>query len=164
MALAYSASVFVKVPIDNVMAAVFDRPVSPVCGQHLLRVGLLRSLAGDAVGDITGVFTGLFICELALDDKSLPDVRKIQIVIQFGCDPDFTDFNSAVIRRIAKDKIGIFAIFEVYGDVLKNTGLVVFDRKMVMSFTLQDQIVGDISLGQKGIGGNFFTLDIDGIK
>jgi hypothetical protein len=146
------------------MAAVFDRPVSPVCGKHLLRVGLSRSLAGDAIGDFTGVFTGLFICELALDDKSLPNVRKIQIVIKFGCGPDFTDFNSAVIRRIEKEKIGIFAIFEVYGNVLKNTGLVVFDRKMVMSVTLQDQIVGDISLGQKGIGGNFFTLDIDGIK
>jgi hypothetical protein len=33
-----------------------------------------------------------------------------------------------------------------------------------MSFTLPDQIVGDLALGQQGIGGNFFTLDIYGIK
>jgi hypothetical protein len=33
-----------------------------------------------------------------------------------------------------------------------------------MSVTVYDQIVGDISLGQKGIGGNFFTLNIYGIK
>jgi len=146
------------------MAAVFDRPVSPVCGKHLLRVGLLRSSAGYAIGDFTGVFTGLFICELALDNKSLPNVRKIQIAIKLGCGPDFTGFNSAVIRRIAKDKIGIFAVFEVYRNVLKNAGLVIFNCKVVVSFTVQDQIVGDISLGQKGIGGNFFTLDIYGIK
>ena len=33
-----------------------------------------------------------------------------------------------------------------------------------MSFTLKDQIVGDLSLGQKGISGDFFTLNINGIK
>jgi len=33
-----------------------------------------------------------------------------------------------------------------------------------MSFTVTDQIVGDLALGQQGIGGNFFSLDIDGIK
>jgi hypothetical protein len=47
---------------------------------------------------------------------------------------------------------------------LKKTGLVVFDGEVVMSFTLPDQIVGDLALGQQGIGGNFFALDIDCIK
>ena len=90
------------------MTAVFDRPVSTVCGKHLLRVGLLRSSAGYAIGDFTGFFTGFFICELALDDKSLPNVRKVQIAVKFGCGPDFTDFNPAVIRRIAEGKIGTY--------------------------------------------------------
>jgi hypothetical protein len=35
---------------------------------------------------------------------------------------------------------------------------------VVMSFTVPDQIVGDLALSQKGIGGNFFALNIDGIK
>jgi hypothetical protein len=47
---------------------------------------------------------------------------------------------------------------------LKKTGLVVFDGEVVMSFTLADQIVGDLALGQQGIGGNLFALDIDGIQ
>jgi hypothetical protein len=47
---------------------------------------------------------------------------------------------------------------------LKKTGLVVFDGEVVMSFTLPDQIVGDLALGQEGIGGNILTLNIDGIK
>jgi hypothetical protein len=42
--------------------------------------------------------------------------------------------------------------------------LVVFDGEVVMRFTVLDQIVGDLALGQEGIGGNFFTLNIDGIK
>ena len=74
---------------------------------------MFRGSAGYAIGDFTGVFTGLFICELALDDKSLPNVRKVQIAVKFGCGPDFTDFNPAVVRWIAKDKIRIFAVFEV---------------------------------------------------
>jgi hypothetical protein len=33
-----------------------------------------------------------------------------------------------------------------------------------MSFTLAEQILGDLALGQQGIGGNLFALDIDGIQ
>ena len=60
MALAYPAAVFVIVPIDNVMTAVFDDPVSPAGGKYAFRVGLFRGSAGNAIGDFTGVFTGFF--------------------------------------------------------------------------------------------------------
>ena len=33
-----------------------------------------------------------------------------------------------------------------------------------MSFTIPDHIVGDRALGQEGIGGDIFALNIDGIK
>ena len=164
MAGSYPAAVFVIVPIDNVMTAVFYAPVSAVGGKHALRVGLLSSSARNAIGDVTGVFTGFFICGLALDDKSLSDVRKIQVAVEFGCGPDFADFDAAVIRRVTLDKIGVLAIFKIERNVLKKTGLVVFDGKMVMSFTFADQIVGDLALGQQSIGGNLFALNIDGIK
>ncbi len=39
----YAAAVFVIVPIDNVMTAVFDAPVATVGGKHAVRVGFLRS-------------------------------------------------------------------------------------------------------------------------
>ena len=42
---------------------------------------MLRGPAGNAIGDFTGVFTGFFICELALDDKSLCDVRKVHDMV-----------------------------------------------------------------------------------
>jgi len=109
----YAAAVFVIVPIDNVMTAVFDAPVATVGGEHALRVGLLRSPAGNAIGDFTGVFAGFFICGLPLDEKSLSDVRKVQIAVEFGCGPDFADFDPAVIRRVAMDKIWVLPVFKI---------------------------------------------------
>jgi hypothetical protein len=146
------------------MATVFDTPVATVGGKHALRVGLLRSSARNAIGNFTGVFSGFFIGGFPLDDKSLSDVRKVQIVVEFGCDPDFADFDPAVVRGIAMYKIRILPVFKVQRDVLKKTGLVVFNGEVVMSVTVPDQIVGDRALGQEGIGGNIFALNIDGIK
>jgi hypothetical protein len=33
-----------------------------------------------------------------------------------------------------------------------------------MGVALPDQVIGDVALGQKGIGGNIFVLNIDGIQ
>lgn len=113
MAGSYPAAVFVIVPIDNVMTAVFDAPMAAVGGKHALRVGLFSSSAGNAIGDVTGVICGFFIGGLALDDKSLSDMWKVQIVVEFSCGPDFADFDSAVIRRVALDKIGVLPVFKI---------------------------------------------------
>jgi hypothetical protein len=107
MADSYAAAVFVIVPIDDVMATVFDTPVATVGCKHTLRVGLLRSSAGDAIGDFTGYSPVFLSVALPLDEKSLSDVRKVQIAVEFGCGPDFADFYSTVIRRVAMDKIGV---------------------------------------------------------
>jgi hypothetical protein len=146
------------------MTAVFNAPVAAVGGKNALRVSLLRGSAGDAVGDFTGVFTGFFICGLSLDEKSLSDMRKVQIAVEFSGGPDFADFDASMVRRIEIDKIGILPIFEVKGDVLKETGLVVFDGEVVMSVAFFDQVGGDLALSQQGVGGNFFALNIDGVK
>jgi len=146
------------------MAAVFDAPMAAVGGKNALSVGLLGGSAGDAVGDFTGVFTAFFICGLPLDDKSLSDVREVQIAVEFGRGPDFADFDPAVVRRVVIDKIGVPPVFKVQRDVLKKCGLVVFDGEVVMSVALFDQVGGDLALGQKGIGGNFLALNVDGIK
>ena len=82
------------------MTAVFDTPVAAVGGKHTLRIGLIRSAAGNAIGDVTGVFTGFFICGLPLDKKRLADVRKVQIAVEFGCVPDFFGFRSG------RDQVG----------------------------------------------------------
>jgi len=95
------------------MTTVFDAPVATVGGKYALRVGLFSSSAGNTIGDFTGVFTGFFICGLPLDEKSLSEMRKVQIAIEFGCGPDFSDFDPAVITGVAMDKIGVLAIFKI---------------------------------------------------
>ena len=47
-----AAAVLVIVPIEDVMAAVFDSPVAPVNFEQALGIGLLGGTAGDAVGDV----------------------------------------------------------------------------------------------------------------
>jgi hypothetical protein len=47
---------------------------------------------------------------------------------------------------------------------LKKAGLVVFDGKVVMSAAILNQILGKAALGQQGIGGNIFVLNIDEFK
>jgi len=164
MAGAYAAAVFVEVPVQDIVATIFDAPVAPVGGKDALGIGLLWSSAGNAVGDFTGVGTGFFIGGLPLNNKSLSNVRKVQIIVEFGSSPDFTDFDPTVIRRIALEKIGLFAVLKVQRNVLKKTVLVSFDGEVIMGLTVPDQIVGDGALGQEGIGGNFFSLNSDGIK
>jgi hypothetical protein len=110
---AYPAAVFVIVPIDNVMTAIFDAPVAAIGIKHAFGVSLLRGPAGNAIGEFAGVFTGFFISEVALNDKSLSEVRKVQIAVEFRCGPDFADFDAAVIRRVAEDKIGILAVLKI---------------------------------------------------
>jgi hypothetical protein len=113
MAFSYTAAVFVIVPIDNIMTAVFDAPVATVDGKHTLRVSLFGRAAGNAIGDFAGVLTGFFICGLPLDDKSLSDMREVQITVEFGCGPDFTDFDPTVIRRVTMNKIGGLSVFKI---------------------------------------------------
>ena len=164
MAGAYPTTVFVIVPVDDVMAAVFDAPVAAVGGKNLLGVGLLRVSAGEAIGDFMAVSTAFFVCGLPFDDKSLSNVRKIQVVVEFGCGPYFADFDSSVVRGRIINKVGFHPVFKVQLDVLKKTWLVCFDGEVIMRLALADQVVGNFALGQQGVAGNFFAFDIDGIQ
>ena len=96
---AYPAAVFIELPIDDVMAAVFNAPVATDCGKDTFRVGLLGCVTGDAVGDLTGGVTGFLLGELSLHKKCLSHMGKVQIVVEFGGGPDLSDFNPTVVRR-----------------------------------------------------------------
>jgi len=94
----------------------------------------------------------------------LANVRKVEIVVEFVCNPYFPSFDPAVVRRIVLNKVGVLAIFKIKSDVFKKSGLVIFDSEVVMGMTIPYQIVSDILLSQEGISRNFFTLNIDGVK
>lgn len=141
----------------------FDFPVVAVDGKNALRVGLIRRPAGDSIGDITGIFAAFFVCGFTLDDKSLTNVREIQIVVEFGCGPYFADFDSAMVRRVTKDKIGVLPVFKIKRNVFKKSGLVVFDSEKIMRFTVYD-VLGNVTLVQQSVGGNIFTFNINGVQ
>jgi hypothetical protein len=164
MADSYSAAVFVEVPVKNIVTTVFDSPVTSIGGKYAFRIGLFWRSACNPIGDFVGTLTGFLICGFPLDDKSLSNVGKIEIVVEFGCDPNFPDFDAAVIRRLVVDKIGVPPFMKIQSDIFKESGLIVFDGEVVMGFALSDHIIGDLTLGQERIAGNILAPDIDGVE
>ena len=164
IACAYAAAVLIIVPINNVVTAVFDAPVTSVDGKDTLGVGLLGSTAGDAVGDLLRAFACLFFCEMPLDEEGLSHVGEIEVMVELVCGPDLADFDSAMVRGAIMDEVGVLAVLEIQLDILKECGLVCFDGEVIMGLTLPDQVLSDFALSQQGIGSNILALDIDGIQ
>lgn len=129
------------------MAAVFDTPMAAVGVENALWVGLLRGSAGDAIGEFTGAFAGFLICAVAFNDKSLSNVGKVEVAVEFVCGPDLADFDPPVIRGCAIDVIGFLTVLEVQLDVLKERGLVALDGEVIMGLTFFDEIIGELALG-----------------
>jgi len=92
----YAGAIFIVVPIDNIVAAIFNTPVAAVCFKNVLGVRLGRGTTGNPVGDFRALLTGFFIDGLPFDNKPLSNVGKMEIGVKFGRGPDFADFNSAM--------------------------------------------------------------------
>lgn len=71
-----AAAVLIIVPIEEVVAAILDGPVSPVGLQHPLRIGLFRRTAGDAIGDFMGLLAGFLVVGFAFNDERWADLGK----------------------------------------------------------------------------------------
>ena len=113
VASAYPRAVFVVVPVDDIMAAIFDGPVAPVCFKNTLGVGFVWEATGNAVGDFTRPLPGLFFYGLPFDDESLPDVGEVEVMVEFSAGPDLADFDPAMVRRRTLNEIGFKSVLEV---------------------------------------------------
>jgi len=133
----YPAAVFIEVPVQDVVAAVFDAPVVAIGGEELLRVCLLGLSAGDAVGDVEGDLAGLFFNKFSFDHESLLQVGEVEVVVESGGGPDFTGFDPTMIRGVISDEIGLLSILEIQLDILKECVLVGFDGEVIMGFALE---------------------------
>ena len=65
-------------------------------------------------------------------------------------------------KRFAE--IGLVAAFEEQTNVFAQGRLVVLGGEQVMRIALFDQVSGEITLGEQGIGGDGSALDVDGIE
>ena len=134
---AYTAAVFIKVPIQYIVAAVLDSPMAAVNGKELLGIGFIGFSAGDTEGDIVGGFSCLFFDRFPFDHEGLSHMGEVEIGIELGGGPDFTGFDPTMIRGIKGDEIRFFAVLEIELDILQESGLIAFDREVVMGVTLQ---------------------------
>ena len=164
MPCADTAAVLVIVPIEDIMAAVFDGPVATVDLEKALGVGLLRGAAGDAIGNLAGGLAGLFVDRDAFDGKDLADMREVQVVVKGGGRPDFTGFDAAVVGRVMRDKVRGLSVSEPKSDVIKECGMIGFDGEVVVGVAFFDQVVGEFALGEKRIGGDIFVMEIEAIE
>lgn len=101
---------------------------------------------------------------MAFYDECLSNVRKVEVIIELGSDPDFAGFNAAMLRGVMIDEVWFLSVSEEELDVCKERGLVSFDGEVIVGAALLDEVVGEFALGQESIGCNGFALDIDGIE
>ena len=60
-------------------------------------------------------------------------------------------------------KIRFSSLFEEELDILVEPSLVLFDGEVVVGLAA-DEVLGDLPLGEQGIGGDVLALDVDGGK
>jgi hypothetical protein len=143
---AYPPSILIVIPVDDIVAAVLDSPVAAIDLKESLCVGLVGRPAGNSMDDFIGIFAGFLINTVTFDDKGLSDVRKVQVAIELGGGPDFSRFNTSMVRRIKKDVVWFLAILEEECDVLKDRGLVSLDGEVIVTVAVFDDVFGELAL------------------
>lgn len=146
------------------MTAIFNGPVAPVGVEDTFWVGLLWCSAGDAISDFTRGFASLFLCRVPLDEEGLSDVGKVKVVVEFRGGPDFSGFDSSMVRGRVLNEIRLLPILEPQSEVFENSVLVSLNGEVIVGMTLRDQRVGYLALGQESIGRYILPLNIEGLK
>lgn len=90
---------------------------------------------------------------------------EVQVVIELGGDPEVSDFDAAMLGAVQGGVIGFpVELVKIGGGVFKQVFLIGFDGEVVVRAALLNQIVGQFALGEQGIGGDGFVLDIDDLQ
>lgn len=146
------------------MAAFLNTPMTAVGGENTSCVSFLRSLAGDAIGCFTRGFASLFICAMAFNDESLPNLGEVQIVIEFGDSPYLADFDAPMLGRYIIGAVWLLTFVKEELEASEERELICLYCQVMVSLTLSHQIIGECAVSLKGIPGDDFAFDIDGIK
>lgn len=143
-----SATVFVIIPVDDVVSAL-NLPVATVVSQHLFGTLLFRWTAGDPVNHLLALFAALFVDGLTLDHEYLCHMGKVEVSVQ-GCGyPDFAGLNAAVLSLSTLDKVRCSHGFglKVKTNILQQVLLVSLDGEVVVGVTLFNKITSNGALG-----------------
>jgi len=135
---ANTAAVFVVVPVDHIVTAVFDAPVFAICAEDLFGISLSCCTAGDSLNDFIRDFAGFLVDALSFNDEGLADMREIQIAIESRRRPYFAGFNATVIAGRNVNMFGCLPVFKEQLNILLKQSLIGFDGKMIVGFTFDD--------------------------
>jgi hypothetical protein len=89
-------TVLIEGDVSNIMAFIFDAPVSPVEFEELFWRCFLWGQAGDDVNSFAAFFAGFDFFGMAFDTGNLSTEREVHIIIQIGGCPYFSDFQTAM--------------------------------------------------------------------
>ena len=135
MTFANAAAGFVVVPIDDVMAAVFDAPVFTVVAKDLRGAGEVRRFTGDAIGEVAALFRGFLVEGDTFHHEGLPDMWKVQVVIQGVGHPDIADFDAPMLGAVHGAVVGLARqVVKIPGGIFEQVLLVALDY--IESFNL----------------------------
>ena len=107
-----SASVFVVVPIQDVMAAILNRPMASIQVEKTLGIGLVCGSTGDAVSNLIRVLAGFLLEGVPFDEKGLSHVREVKVAVEFTGGPNLSDFDPSMIRGGILNEIRFSTILE----------------------------------------------------
>ena len=113
-----TAAVFVVVPINHVVATVFNAPMFAVGLKDFFGIRLLGRATGQPVNNFVTTLSRFFVDAFPLDHEGLADMGEIQVLVDCcGC-PDFAGFDAAMIGRGIVDKIRFLPVIEEQGNIL----------------------------------------------
>jgi len=144
------------------VAAVLDGPMAAVEGQDVSSGGF-RGMTGHPVDGVDGGRAGLLIDRPTLDQTDLADAGKIEGVIEARGGPGKTLFDASMSQGGWLVEVGLSALLKDEADILAQRRMVVFDGEDVVGLVLE-QRVGELALGEQGIGGDGFADDIEGFE
>ena len=84
---------------------------------------------------------------MPFDYERLSNVRKVEVIVEFGGGPDFSGFDPSMVGRCMIDVVGFFSIQEKEFDVLKERGLVCLNSEVIVRLTFPHQVIGQSALG-----------------
>ena len=158
-----AAAILIENPINYIMAAIFDCPVTSIHFEDTFGIGLFRCATGHPQSDLIGDPAGFFENGLTFDQEYLADMREIKIPIKRSTAPDAPRFDSAVIGRCDLDKVRLLPIFKEQGDIRLERWLIVFNGEVVMC-PASNHIGCQFALRQKRIGGDVPAFDVDCVQ
>ena len=118
-----------------------------------------RRSAGEPVDENRAVFAGFLDDGFALDDKALPDVGEVEIVVQRRCAPDAPHLDAPVGEGLLFGEIGRAVLFEMQANIVHETWLIVFGREVIVRPT-PDDVGGQCALGQQRVASDVAPGDI----